>query len=319
MSTTPAPPGPGLPPDFETRLPEDIDVKRCYRHPDRETGVSCSNCGRPICHECMIPAPVGFRCPECVRQQQKQQGRAKVVTRGQMRSRWSGSFMGSGRAEATRALLIANVVIFLIELALGATGSAARLADMGGLVPAWVAQRHEYWRLVTSMFLHFNIIHILFNMWALWVVGSYLEALVGRARFLLIYFISGLAGSAFVLVFSAPYVVTAGASGAVFGLFAALGVYSFMFRQRDPMAQALFRNMAFIIVLNLVISFAFRGISWQGHVGGLLGGGAVMAALLFTGAGEPRGKWSNDTLAAIGVILAVIFAVIVWRTQTMAL
>ena len=208
MSSTPSQPGPELPPDFDMQLPQDLEVRRCYRHPDRETGVSCSNCGRPICHECMIPAPVGFRCPECVRQQN--QGRAKVVTRGQMRTRWTGGFVGSGRAEATRALLIANVVVFVVELALGATSllgyATARMVDMGGLVPALVAQQHEYWRLFTNMFLHFNVIHILFNMWALWVVGGYLEALVGRLRFLMIYFISGLAGSALVMV-AAPAVL----------------------------------------------------------------------------------------------------------------
>jgi membrane associated rhomboid family serine protease len=320
MSSTPSQPGPGLPPDFDTRLPEDIDVRRCYRHPDRETGVSCSNCGRPICHECMIPAPVGFRCPECVRQQNA--GRAKVVTRSQMRSRWSSGLMGTGRGEVTRALVIINVVVFLLQIVLGATAlmggsSTGRLLDMGALVPVLVAQQHEYWRLVTTMFLHYNFIHILFNMWALWVVGAYLEALVGRLRFLLIYFVSGLAGSAFVLVLAPPISVTVGASGAVFGLFAALGLYSYVYRGRDRMAAALFRNMAFIIVLNLVFSVVARGVSWQGHVGGLIGGAAVMAAMLFTGTGEPRGRWSTDTLAAIGVIAAVIFALIVWRTQTM--
>ena len=103
-------PGGELPPDFETRMPDDIEVKHCYRHHDRETGVSCSNCGRPICHECMIPAPVGFRCPECVKEQNARGSRAKVVTRGQIRSGWSaGGLGGSAGLTATKVLVGLNV------------------------------------------------------------------------------------------------------------------------------------------------------------------------------------------------------------------
>ena len=126
-----------LPPDFETEMPDDLEVKHCYRHPMRETGVSCSNCGRPICHECMIPAPVGFRCPECVREQRAPGSRARVVTRAQTRSRWSaGGIAGSGGLSATKVLVIINVVMFVVELVTGATammggGSSQALVNLG--------------------------------------------------------------------------------------------------------------------------------------------------------------------------------------------
>ena len=119
MSTTPEHPQ-AMPPDFETHMPDDLDVRYCYRHPERETGVSCSNCGRPICHECMIPAPVGFRCPDCVREQSAGSSRAKVVTRGQIRSRWgSGGVAATPGLSATKVLVALNVLMFIVELVTG--------------------------------------------------------------------------------------------------------------------------------------------------------------------------------------------------------
>jgi hypothetical protein len=152
VSTSPPP----LPPDFETHLPDDLDVQHCYRHPRRETGVSCSNCGRPICHECMIPAPVGFRCPECVKEQNARGTRAKVVTRGQIRSRWgsAGGVVGTGGITATKVLVALNVLFFLVELATGATsvmggGSGRAMVDLGALYVPDVLILHEYWRMFT--------------------------------------------------------------------------------------------------------------------------------------------------------------------------
>jgi len=225
----PQPPsGDGLPADFETRLPDDLEVKHCYRHPQRETGVSCSNCGRPICHECMIDAPVGFRCPECVKEQNARGSRAKVVTRGQIRSRWgaAGGAM-SGGAPVTKVLLGINVALFLAELLFGAVGamgggSARMLVDMGALVPAYVALKHEYWRLFTAMWLHGGLLHVAFNMYALYIGGSYLEMIAGKGKYLAIYLIAGVAGNVAVFLLAAPISVTIGASTAIFGIFGAL-------------------------------------------------------------------------------------------------
>ncbi len=240
-SVSPHEPGADLPPDFDTHMPEDLEVRFCYRHPDRETGVSCSSCGRPICHECMIPAPVGFRCPECVRQQSARGTRARVVTRAQTRSRWQGGMLGTQGFSVTKVLLAVNIVYFLVELVTGATslfggGNTNELVRLGAMVPALVAIQHEYWRMLTSMFLHIGLIHILFNMWALLVIGDFLETILGRARFLAVYFISGLAGSVLILVAGQPVQVTVGASGAIYGVFGALAVYAYLNRDRDHMA-----------------------------------------------------------------------------------
>ena len=302
--------------DLELQMPDDMDIGHCYRHPNRETGVSCSNCGRPICHECMTPAAVGFRCPECMAQQRRKSGRARVVTRQQMRGRWQGGFMGSRGMSLTKVLVAINAIMFVIELATGAArplgyGSTQRLVDLGALVPYDVIYRHEYWRLVSAMFLHAGIFHVLFNMWALWVVGDYLEAALGRLRFALVYFVSGLAGSVLVVLVAPLVSVTVGASGAVFGTFASLFVYSYLNRQRDLAARLLLRNMAFIILINLVFTFMVPGISWQGHVGGLAAGAVVTAVLLWGGRKDPRESiGAAEWLAVAGIVALVAVALV---------
>lgn len=321
--STPPPTDDRMPQDFETALPHDLEVRYCYRHPERETGVSCSSCGRPICHECMIPAPVGFRCPECVREQNQSASRARVVTRAQMRSRWGAGGVVARAAPVTRALVVINVAVFVLELvvasgmALGGGVSVGSLTSLGALVPARVALDHEYWRLFTSMFLHANLFHIAFNMWALWVVGNYLERIMGSVRFLLLYLVSGMAGSVLVLVAGPEWVPTVGASGAIFGVFGALFAWAFMSRGRDMMADQLVRTIGFILVLNLVITFMWSSfISWQAHVGGLIGGFATFAALRYGDKQGFRGPIGRDALVALGGIVAVLFGLVVWRVQT---
>jgi membrane associated rhomboid family serine protease len=321
--SAPPPTDDRMPADFDTAMPDDFEVRFCYRHPDRETGVSCSNCGRPICHECMIPAPVGFRCPECVRQQNQGSSRARVVTRGQIRSRWGAGGMMSSATPVTKALVGVNVAFFVLEMVL-ATGmvlgggvSSSTLTSLGALVPARVALHNEYWRLFTSMFLHANLFHLAFNMWALWVVGSFLERIMGPLRFLLLYLVSGLAGSVLVLVAGPERIPTVGASGAIFGVFGALFAWALISRGRDMMADRMVRTIGFILVLNLVITFAWSSyISWQAHVGGLLGGFAAFAALRLGDKEGFRGRIGNDALVALGGVVAVLFALIVWRVQT---
>ena len=210
--------------DFELHMPDDLGVEHCYRHPDRETGVRCSECGRPICHECMTPAAVGFRCPECMAEQRQGAGRPRVVTRQQTRSRWqqAGVYGGGSGITVTKALIAINVVVFLVEVATGATSNINQLVRLGGLVPAYVIERHEYWRLFAAMFLHESFWHILINMVALWFLGEYTEAVLGRAKFLVLYLVTGLAGSVLVVLLAAPFSVTVGASGAIAGAFAVL-------------------------------------------------------------------------------------------------
>ena len=142
--------------DFELRMPDDLGVEHCYRHPDRETGVRCANCGRPICHECMTPAAVGFRCPECMAEQRRGGGRPRVVTRQQTRSRWQQHRRLRRKLgiTVTKVLIAINVLVFLVELRPTRRTDINQIVRLGGLVPAYVIERHEYWRLFASMFLH---------------------------------------------------------------------------------------------------------------------------------------------------------------------
>lgn len=320
----PQPPsGDGLLPDFETRLPDDVEVKHCYRHPQRETGVSCSNCGRPICHECMILAPVGFRCPECVREQNVHGSRAKVVTRGEIRSRWgaAGGVM-SGGAPVTKVLIGINVALFLAELLFGAVGamgggSTGMLVDMGALVPAYVAVKHEYWRLFTAMWLHGGLLHVAFNMYALYIGGSYLEMIAGKGKYLAIYLVAGVAGNVAVYLLAAPISVTIGASTAIFGIFGALFIYSL--HNRDSAVGRALRSMGTVILINLVITFVVPGISWQGHVGGLIGGVLAVEALTWFGRRDLRSPFGPRDVALLAAIVAILVVAVLWRTANFPL
>ena len=235
----------------------------CYRHTDRETGVSCSNCGRPICPDCMTTTPVGMRCPECARQ------RTKVKT---MRT--------VEEPTATYALIAINVLIGLgLMLGGGSQLAPNELYDLGAVSRGTVGDG-ELWRLVSAGFIHGGgypssvFLHLLFNMFALYVLGGMLEPAIGRTRFLIIYFTSLLAGSFGALLLS-PVGFTAGASGAVFGL---MGAAVVVMRNRgiSPMES----GIGLWIGINLLITFTIPNISIGGHVGGLIGG-ALAAFLLF--------------------------------------
>src|SRR2546422_1928443 len=183
--------------------------KTCYRHPDRVTGLSCTECGRPICTECMTMAPVGIRCPE-------HSGRAQGAARLAKGARRLG-YEGTG-AVATKFLIGVNVAVYLAELA----GGSGLYGDRGwiflhGYLRAFEVAQGDWWRLVTAIFLHYGPIHLGMNMISLWIVGSALESAIGRGRYLLLYLVSGLAGSAGALILS-PNAATVGASGAIFGI-----------------------------------------------------------------------------------------------------
>jgi membrane associated rhomboid family serine protease len=311
-------------PSYDTLSDLGGEVRHCYRHPSRETGVSCANCGRPICHECMIPAAVGFRCPECVAEQRRDSGRARVITRSQTRSRWQAGLAGTRGMTVTKVLIGINVVVFLAEVAYGASGlfgggSTLRMVRMGALVPAYVAVYHEYWRLLASMFLHAGLFHILFNMWALLVIGEYLETVIGKVKFLFVYFLSGLGGSVFIMLLSPALAPTVGASGAIFGVFAALAVYAYANRKRDLAAAAILRSVVFIIVINLALTAvggATGYISWQAHGGGILAGVATMGALTVLGMKDARDRLGALDLSLVAAVAVVLIALLLWRVQT---
>jgi membrane associated rhomboid family serine protease len=238
-------------------------MEACYRHPNRETGVRCSNCGRPICPDCMTSTPVGMRCPECARQRQ---------TGPAVRSR-------TDEPALTYILIGINVAVALGALLGGASATGggglggSTLLEEGSVSRATVADG-EYWRLVTAGFLHAGFFHLLFNMLSLYILGSILEPAVGRLRFGLIYFVSLLAGS-FGALLVEPTSPTVGASGAIFGLMAAAVIV-----MRNRGISIMESGLGIWIGLNLIITFTVPGISIGGHIGGLIGG-AVSALVLF--------------------------------------
>ncbi|MGB3909019.1 MAG: rhomboid family intramembrane serine protease [Pseudolysinimonas sp.] len=276
----------------------------CYRHPDRATYISCQRCGRPICPECSTQAAVGVQCPECLRQ-----GRAAT---------------GGGLARALRPRRSGFVTYTLMALVVVAY--AGQWLSGGALTSAWVLNPTvvgaEPWRLVTSAFLHSpgTIIHLLFNLYALWAFGPALEAFLGKARFLALYFTAALGGSIGVLTLYALAIATngasveatggflapgaaLGASGAVFGL---LGAYL-------PLRRAIGVNVGSLLIvlgINVVLGFVAPSIAWEAHLGGLLVGAAIGWVFLRTRRPAQR-PTQIGSVAGIAVGLLVVFVLFV--------
>ncbi|MCV7282067.1 rhomboid family intramembrane serine protease [Mycolicibacterium flavescens] len=266
----------------------------CYRHPDRVTYVRCARCNRFICAECMRDAAVGHQCVECVNQG------AKTVR--QARTQFGG--VPSAKPTVTYTLIGINVVMFVLQMAL--PGFQREF-----VLQAFAVADGELYRLLTSAFLHYGMAHLLFNMWALYVVGVPLEAALGRLRFFGLYALSALGGSVLVYLASAPTAMTAGASGAVFGLFGA----TFVVGRRLNMDV---RWVVVIIALNLAFTFVIplissQNISWQGHIGGLVTGAVVAAAYAYA----PRASRNAVQIAATVAVLALCAVLIWWRTTTL--
>lgn len=275
----------------------------CFRHTRRETQVRCSRCDRYICPDCMREAPVGFRCPECVRNENKTVRAARTVFGGSM----------STRPYVTVTLIAVTVVAYLAQLAdpalvdrfsnlgtglVGPDGS--RYLDDGIVHPGLVFEgvaHGEWYRLLTSAFLHlplsagaFSVAHIVLNMYWLWALGRILEEQLGWWRFLVVYLLCALGGSVLGLVV-APAQSAVGASGAVFGLAACYFVVASRMGQQ-PLDR---HRLLMLFVLWMVISAGFT--SWEGHLGGLLTGGLLGAALAYA----PRRR---RTAVHIGVFAA---------------
>jgi membrane associated rhomboid family serine protease len=282
----------------------DTAARTCYRHPDRATGLSCSECGRPICTECMTMAPVGIRCPE---HSGRRQG-VQRVSHGVRRA----SFEGAG-AKVTRALIGINVAVYVAELATGGgvNGIGSKIYEKGVLIASAVDQNGhligvahgEWWRLITAAFLHYGPFHLLANMLALFWFGSLLEQRIGSGRFLMLYLVSGLAGSAGALLWS-PLIPTVGASGAIFGI---LGAGLVLEQQRDYV----FGGSALgIIIINFIFTFSISSISKGGHIGGLIGG--IVCALGLTRFGRGHAAYGRAgalgvaTIAAVGIAAVAI-------------
>ncbi|MEL5990989.1 rhomboid family intramembrane serine protease [Microbacterium phosphatis] len=270
----------------------------CFRHPDRMSFALCQRCQRTICPECQTPAAVGVICPECLREQQK--GRTPAQKRAQRRwGRGGGVAVRAGSAPVTNWIVGITAGMFLLDLLLRQVGFNLQ-GWLAFYAPTLYPQfgAFEPWRLFTWMLAHASFIHVGLNLLSVWMIGRVLEPMLGRWRFLALYLISGLGGAvaAALLAFTTPVV---GASGALFGMLGALLVIG-----RTLGGDV--RGIMIILGINLVIGFAFGGISWQAHVGGLAAGLAVGWVFSTT----RQASRSRRQVVLLGVIVAVLLVLL---------
>jgi len=282
--STPAEPG---------ALPGGGAVPVCPRHPDRESYVRCQRCERPTCPECQRPAAVGIQCVDCVREQARDSRAPRTV--------FGGGVARHGAPRVTQSLIAICGVVYILQILPNSSVTSNFLF-------APVVALDQPYRFISSAFLHSPglPLHILFNMYALWLTGPYLEELLGRVRFLALYLISALGGSVFFLLLADPFKAqqwsggAVGASGAVFGLFAALVVVNRRLGRE-------FRPIITLIVLNAVLGFVIPNVAWQAHLGGLLTGAAVAAVMVYAPRTQYRGLiQAGGVLAVIGMLAIVV-------------
>jgi membrane associated rhomboid family serine protease len=304
--------------------PPAVGAPVCYRHPSRETYVRCTRCDRPICPDCMTEASVGHQCPECISQGRRTQRSARTA--------FGGTAAGQ-QGTVTKILIAVNVAVAI----LGVLVSGAKAAVGGGLFtgagaiqaygaviahtvylspdgrafdqPVAGAQAipgiddGAWYRLITAMFIHYGLLHLLLNMWALWILGRQLEAVLGRGRFLALYLLAGIGGNVAAYLFS-PNALSAGASTALFGLF---GAYAIVVRRLGGSLASVLP----ILVINLIITFTIPGISIAGHLGGLVTGAMVGAGLAYA----PRNARNQVQAAVIvGVLILLLFLTVIGST-----
>lgn len=246
----------------------------CYRHADREAYVSCQRCERMICPECQVESAVGFLCPDDAGGTPQQLNRKRSRT------------MQGDRPRLTIALMAVSAAVWLLQL-----------SPIGQTVEVYfsytpLATTIAPWQMLTAAFLHGSWLHLLFNMFTLYIFGQVLEPMLGRARYLALYLVSAFGGSVAVLFFSNPASSVVGASGAIYGL---MGAYFVMLRSFGERSG----QLTGLIAVNLIFSFLSPGISWQAHIGGLVVG-ALVAAIL-----SQTRKPEQKTTQTIGVLLLV--------------
>jgi membrane associated rhomboid family serine protease len=274
-------------------------IEVCYRHPEVPTRVHCTRCERPICPDCMIPAPVGFQCPECVADARRE------FRRGPGRPL-------RGGVSVTNALLVAIAIAFVLEVIVGGpqalfNPSGQTLFKLGAMQPIAVASG-QFWRLFTAMFLHAGILHIALNAYFFYLFGRTVEASYGRTWMVLIYVVSGFLASVASYTFGPEGTLAVGASGAIAGVFGAFIAYAY--RRRHMAAYTAQLRMALtVIVLNAVIAVGVRAIDWRAHVGGLVAG-FLLGYLADLPPRQRRMVAAGATIALAGVGVALVL----WRT-----
>ncbi|NMR28844.1 rhomboid family intramembrane serine protease [Crystallibacter degradans] len=266
------------------------EVPVCPRHPDRISYVRCQRCGRPTCPECQRTAAVGIQCVDCVKEQARNLPTHRTVY---------GGAVTTGRPVVTLTIIALCVAIYILQWVLPGVIQANLV-----YAPLYTAQvpglPFEPWRMITAGFLHSTglLLHIAFNMYALWIFGQHLEPLLGRLKFVALYLLSIWGGSVAVLLLGEINQGVVGASGGVFGLFTTLLIVQLQ-RKQDV------RGILVLIGINVVISF-FPGISWQAHIGGMVTGALAAAAIAFVPRGENQQRLQWAGLAGIAVLLVVL-------------
>lgn len=275
----------------------------CYRHPDRQSFVLCQRCLRTICPECQTPAAVGVICPECMAAERKNRTPAQKKAERRWRSRPAMGTARSGNPVVTYTLLLVTSIIGLLQMVPGIGGAITQqlLFAPAYLYPDLFLAPFEPWRMLTAVFAHGGFIHLALNMLALWMLGQSLEPMLGRVRFLALYLISGLGGSVAVAILD-PGTATVGASGAIFGLMAALLI----------IGRHIGANVTGILVIlgiNFVLGFFIGGIAWQAHLGGAIVGALVALILTRTRRRDQRAA-QIALLVGVTVLLIAIVAVV---------
>ncbi|MFE2885240.1 rhomboid family intramembrane serine protease [Streptomyces sp. NPDC059272] len=300
---------PGSPTGPEEQGPPDgQSLPVCYRHPDRETGIRCTRCEKPICPECMVSASVGFQCPDCVR---SGSGTGHAPTAAQPRTLAGGTVAADPRL-VTKILIGLCIAAYVVQRVVGDkfTNDFELIgrASFTGLPPYEGVAEGQPYRLLTAMFLHASPIHIIFNMLSLWWLGGPLEAALGRARYIALYVVSGLAGSALTYLIAAQNQPSLGASGAIFGLFGATAVL--MRRLNYDL-----RPLIAILVINLIFTFnPGMNIAWQAHIGGLVAGVITGYAMVHA----PRERRALIQYGTCAVVLVVVVVLTLIRTAQLS-
>jgi membrane associated rhomboid family serine protease len=262
----------------------------CYRHPDRQSFIICQRCGRTVCSECQTQAAVGVHCPECVREARESAPRVSRGTTTRIKRSMRSS---SGVPVVTYTLIALNVIVFALDFV------------TGGSLYGWLAYRSDFtatqpWRMLTSTFMHASVLHLLFNMFSLFVFGPVIEHAVGHVRFAALYLLAAFGGSVAVMLL-APTQAVVGASGAIFGL---LGAYFIIQRRLGG------NNTQLLVLIGLNVAFGFivPNVSWQAHLGGLFVGAAVAAVYTAT---RHRSKKAIQIASVIAIAVALIVVTVV--------
>ncbi|MEU3603981.1 rhomboid family intramembrane serine protease [Streptomyces sp. NPDC035033] len=282
-------------------------LQPCYRHPGTETGIRCTRCEKPVCPECMISASVGFQCPDCVRG-----GSGTGHAAGANRPRTlAGGRVRSDDRLVTKVLIGINLLVYVLVL-VGGDRIVAELELVGRAFEPLLGENigvafGEWYRLLTATVLHQEPWHILLNLLGLWMIGGVVEPELGRSRYALLCLLSGLSGSVLAYVVAAPNQPSLGASGIVFGLIGAWAVLDR--RLRHDMGP-----VALFVALSLVMTFTRPGISWEGHIGGLLAGALVTFVFVYA----PRARRNLVQYGACGLLLLIEVGIVLARTAALS-